>query len=391
VTTSTLPRLLILSSAVPETRPAGAHLLYRMLRGYPPSHILSIGPRTHPQSELLPSPYRYLAPAPSARLDHTRLAALKRSFESLGLVGRIPLSRVRAAVGDYEPDVVLTVMERRDYVDAAHRYCKAHRLPLIVIVHDRLESFDMVYRPFAAAQVARNADTYRFASARLCVSPEMVAHLREVYGAEGTVLYPIRSEGLQPRPAELSGRLVAPPSLTIAYCGALSYGYGRRLREVAPAMVRAGARIRIYSRDTEADWPEGVIFAGGMPADQLWAQVKRDCDAVWLPYAHDAFHRKLYSTHFPSKLTEYAALGMPLLISGPAEATGVRWGLRQASAVVTLADETVRSLEEAVAELRQDHARRVALAAAVTQVGAEFDPDAIRRQFVGIVKSVHRS
>jgi hypothetical protein len=380
---------LLLSSAVPETRLAGSLMLYRLLQGYPSDRILSLGPKPHSQSAILASEYRYLEPAPSARFDHTRFAQLKRSLQAIGLAGRIPLSRIAAAVGDYSPDVVVSVMERRDYVDAAHRFCEDRGVPLVLIIHDRLEWFDVVYPPFKRAQLAQNAATYRFASARLCVSPEMVACLGDFYGAPGTVLYPIRSDDLEARPAGASAQLVSPPAITIGYCGSLNYGYGLRIREAAPALVRGGARIRIYSRDAIADWPDGVTYVGAIPStEELWSRVKRECDAVWLPYSYDSHQRTLYTTHFPSKLTEYVALGMPVLITGPGIATGVKWGLRHPAASLTLADETMGELEQAARRLREEPSLRVSLAAASRGGDQEFDPRVIRRQFIDILRSV---
>jgi glycosyltransferase involved in cell wall biosynthesis len=302
----------------------------------------------------------------------------------MGLVGRIPMARIEAAVGSFAADVVLCVMERRDYLDAAHRYCLVQDLPLVVIVHDRLESFEVVYAPFRGTQLRRNGASYRFAKARLCVSPEMAARLADVYGAVGTVLYPIRSDDLQPRPTEASAHLVAPPALTIGYCGGLAYGYGQRIRETAPALVAAGAQIRIYSRDA-LDVPE-TTHMGAFPPDELWARVKRECDVVWLPYGYDAHHLLLYETHFPSKLTEYLALGMPVLISGPRQATGVKWGAAHPAAALTVADDTVDDLVRAVVRLRDDASFRTGLAAASAGGGREFEPETIRRVFIDVLR-----
>jgi hypothetical protein len=383
-----LPRLLILSGAVPETHLAGSLVLLRLLRDYPPRLLLAIGPKPRSESELLDCEYKYLAPAPSGRLNLTRFAQLKRSLESLGLAGRIPMRRIESAVGAFAPQVVLCVAERRDYVDAAERFCRSHALPLVLIVHDRLESFELVYPPFRRSQIRRNARSYRFASARLCVSPEMVEYLAVVYGARGTVLYPIRSDILQPRPAWVSATLVAPPALTIGYCGSLSYGYGRRIREAIPPLARAGARLRVYSRDLE-DVPGGT-HCGAIPGDEVWNRVKKECDAVWLPYGHDTHHRTLYTTHFPSKLTEYVALGMPMLITGPGDATGVKWGLAHPSAALTIADDTNETLEHAVCRLREDAGLRTSLAAGAVGGATEFHPDEIRRQFLEVLRSVAR-
>lgn len=380
------PRLLLLSAAVPETRLAGSLLLYRLLEQYPADRLLAVGPRTRADSELLRCEYRHLEPAPSARFDLTRFAQLKRSLESIGLVGHIPMKRIDAVVGTFAPDVVVSVMERRDYVDAAHRFCARRGLPLILIVHDRVESFDLVYPGFRRAQVARNAGTYRFASARLCVSPEMVASLEQMYGAPGTVLYPNRSVTLTPRAIDESAALKAPPVLTLGYAGSLAYGYGDRIRQVMPALAGHGVRLRIYSRDGIPEPIEGTEHLGGFPTtDVLWARVKNECDAVWLPYSHDAHYEPLYRTHFPSKLTEYMALGMPVVISGPRYATGVRWGLSHPTAALTIADESIDDLRRASAQLRDDTVGRTQLARESRGGDRDFDPVLIRELFLRVL------
>lgn len=383
------PRLLLLSAAVPETRLAGSVLLYRLLEQYPAERLLAVGPPTRAGSELLRCEYRHLKAAPSSRFDLTRFAQLKRSLESIGLVGRIPMARIDAVVGTFAPEVVVSVMERRDYVDAAHRFCATRGLPLVLIVHDRVESFDLVYPGFRRAQVALNAATYRFASARLCVSPEMASSLEQIYGAPGTVLYPNRSETLTARPVEESAALKAPPVLTLGYAGSLAYGYGHRIRQVMPALASNGVRLRIYSRDTIPEPIDGTEHLGGFPTtDELWARVKNECDAVWLPYSHDAHFEPLYRTHFPSKLTEYMALGMPVLISGPRYATGVRWGLSHPTAALTVADESIDDLRRAAAQLRDDAPARTQLARESRGGDRDFDPALIRDLFLRVLSNV---
>jgi hypothetical protein len=384
-----LPRLLLLSAAVPETRLAGSLLLYRLLEQYPAESLLAVGPRTRAGSELLRCEYRHLEPASSARFDLTRFAKVKRSLESIGLVGRIPMKRIDQAVGTFAPDVVVSVMERRDYVDAAHRFCAVRGLPLVLIVHDRMESFDLVYPGFRRAQVALNAGTYRFASARLCVSPEMASSLEQIYGAPGTVLYPNRSETLTARPIEESSVLKAGPVLTLGYAGSLAYGYGDRIRQLMPALASHGVRLRIYSRDAIPEPIEGTEHLGGFPTtDELWARVKQECDAVWLPYSYDAHYEPLYRTHFPSKLTEYMALGMPVLITGPKYATGVRWGQSHPTAAVTIADESIDDLLRASAQLRDDAAARSQLARESSGGDRDFDPVLIRERFLRVLTDV---
>ena len=377
----------MLSGAVPETRYAGSLLLYRLLQTYPPERLLAVGVKTNPDSALLSCAYRHLPPARSARLNLTRFAEAKRSLESVGLAGRIPDASVDASVDGFTPDVVVSVMERHDYMDAAYRFCRRRGLPLVLIVHDRLESFELVYAPFRQAQIDANARIYRFAADRLCVSQEMVDALTSVYGARGSVMYPNRSDDLTPRAPIESSELKSPPFLTIGYAGSLAYGYGDRLRELMPVLSNANIRLRIYSHDTSAATLAGATHAGGFPPAELWERVKGECDAVWLPYAHDDHHRALYATHFPSKLTEYMALGMPVIISGPAQATGVKWGMAHREATVTLPDADVDEIGSALERLRGDAALRVQIAERSRGSDRDFDPRQIRDQFLTVLRN----
>jgi hypothetical protein len=354
--------------------------------------LKAVGPWPQPSSETLACEYADLSPAASSRLDLTRLAELKRSLQAISPVGRIPDARVDGAVGDFQADVVVTVMERFDYVQAAHRFCRRRGLPLAVIVHDRLESFERVYPAFASAQIRRFAEVYRDAAVRFCISPEMEECLSVAYGAHGTVLYPNRSEELTARPVEDSAELKAPPQLTLGYAGAMNYGYRERIAEVMPMLADAGIALRVYSREAPPAI-KGVVYAGSFrrTAD-LWNRVKSECDAVWLPYSYSAEMRLLYETHFPSKLTEYLALGMPTLITGPAYATGVRWGLRNPDAALTLSDERPEQIREALVKFRETASLRKQLAAGSVSAGdRDFDPLRIREGFAQALADVAAS
>lgn len=378
------PRILVLSAAVPETWYAGSLLLYRLLQHYPADRLKAVGPAVQPGSDVLACDYAALRPAASSRLNLTRFAEINRSLQSVFGLGLIPQRRVERAVGPFRADVAVTVMERFDYVEAAHRYCRRHRVPLALIVHDRLESFDRVYRPFKAAQSRRIAGIYRDATVRFCISPEMEQCLAREYGARGTVLYPNRSDELTPRPAAESLTLKDPPKLTVAYAGAMSYGYGERIRELMPVLAKAGVQLRLFSRDDLVVPIPGVAYAGAFrDPKEIWQRIKSESDAVWLPYSHHPDMRSLYETHFPSKLTEYLALGMPVLITGPEYATGVRWGQRNPAATLTVAGSSSEAITAAVARLRDDASLRLQLAGTVTAAGnADFDPHAIRQRFL---------
>jgi glycosyltransferase involved in cell wall biosynthesis len=334
---------------------------------------------------------------PLQRLHTTRLAALKRSLDVFGITPNISPRQVRKLLGDFKPDLVVSVMEER-YVFAAGRYARSEKIPLVLIVHDKPELFDHILPWAKGRQIGSNAMLYKSAAARLNVSPEMERHLFELYGVPGEVMYPNRSEALGARPLEESRELKNPGLLTIGYAGSLAYGYGDQLRALAAAFRGSGIRLRVYGSEPAADDPlvtdftDVVTIAGRSPTpEQVWPRIQAECDAVILPYSWSAAGTsvELYRTHFPSKLPEYLALGMPVIVMGPAFATGVAWGARNPEAVVLLDDQDPTNWVRTLEAMRGDGDRRVKLAAAAGVAGdRDFNPVRIREGFVGKLKEV---
>src|SRR6266571_2532308 len=385
------PRLAIISVALPETRFAGSLLLYRLLRNYPANRLIVMGPATHPDSEVLSTPYYFIPENMTARLNRTRFSRFKRSLEAIGLVDRLPLTIAKKHANGFQPEVVLSVMERRDYTDLAFRFSREQKIPLVLIIHDLVEQFEPVYSWAATAQRRRYAEIYKSAHARLCVSPILRDRLEKLYRAPGTVLYPIRSESITPRPPEDSLKLKDPPFLTLGYAGSLSYGYGDQISIMGRLLPKVRAKLRIYSRDTPPERIDGIEYVGYDAPEKTWDKVKRDADATLLVYSWSNDWRDLSETHFPSKLPEYLALEMPLMIVGPPYAAGVSWGLRHPEAAITITDQSEASFTGACSLLRESAAKRQELAASAVVSGEkDFAPSLLREIFYDSLFSAAR-
>jgi glycosyltransferase involved in cell wall biosynthesis len=456
------PRVLVLSDEVPQTVSAGAILLYRLFRGYgkqakladqetkrprdeetklgsggqaEPVHfekenfdisknegeakLFVIGPKAHAGAELLDCPYRELR-MPLRRLETSRFNVHKRSLQALGIIPLPSHRKILRMLGDFRPEVIVTVMQGTPFICLAERTARKLGVPLVLIVHDLNEEFEQVFPWAKQALFETNRRVYRSAARRLCVSPEMAKHLEQRYGVPGEVMYPNRSEELQPRAAELSltlraaadqrtkglrdekekgsewheaqgerqeedealrgqgdgpsgsenlrvgeeqatggsehtpsglrhtGRALTKNSLpatsnspqastplTLGYAGSLAYGYGEALVDLIPVLREVGARILISTPRPPEKLKallEATDVVEWMPhwADiiEMWRTMQGRADVMILPYSNPAESSELlYRTHFPSKLTEYLALGMPVVVSGPEFATGVRWAL----------------------------------------------------------------
>ncbi|MEO8276036.1 MAG: hypothetical protein ABI639_07435 [Thermoanaerobaculia bacterium] len=286
--------------------------------------------------------------------------------------------------------MVLSVMQHAAYYDTAWRFAKSRGIPLVVIVHDVNEQFEPVLPIAVAAMRRRDGKFYRFASKRLCVSPQMERLCAELYDVGGDVMYPNRSEELMPRPIEASAKLRSHGRLTVGFVGNPNYGYGDELLRLLPAFRSSCARIILFGHPPAGacrpllDAADCVDFRGFRPAMEAWRAVQEECDAVILPYPNPAGRmERLYRHHFPSKLTEYLGLGMPVIVTGPEYCAGVSWASRWPDSALVWSGSDPKELGVELARLRDQAERRVALAkGALTSGNAEFDPNRIKEEFL---------
>ena len=382
------PRLLVLSDEGPQTCSAGGIQLYRLLHHYSSSSLFVVSRSEPPRAQRLACEYRTLR-TPWHRFEQSRLHRWKRSLRAFGLVPPVFAGQVDRLLGGFSPELVLCVMQHACYYETAWRFARARRLPLVVVVHDVNEQFEPVLPLAAHAVRRRDGAFYRFASRRLCVSPEMERLCRERYGVPGDVLYPIRGGDLLPRPVAEAGALKRPPGLTLGFVGNLNYGYGDELLRLCSSLRSSGTRLVIFSSPPGASCSallearDIVDFRGFAPAEQAWAAVKSECDAVILPYPNPAGRMEaLYRFHFPSKLPEYLALGIPVIVTGPDYATGVSWALNNPGSAVAWTGVDPLGLARLLIDLRDNSELRLRLADGALSAGASaFDPACIEAEF----------
>jgi glycosyltransferase involved in cell wall biosynthesis len=303
----------------------------------------------------------------------------------------VPVAEVDARLDGFEPEVVLCVMQRSSYYEIAWNYARVRGLPLVVIVHDVNGEWESVFAFARPAQRSRDGAFYRYAARRLCISPEMEQLCAQLYGARGEVQYPNRSVALLPRPPKESLELKRPGCLTVGFVGNLNYGYGNELIRLLPAFRAAQARLVVFSQPPGGsaaallEAKDCVDYRGFLPTpEEAWAATKRDCDAVILPYPNPAgTMEQLVRHHFPSKLPEYLALGMPVVVSGPKYATGVRWALQNPEAVAACIAPEPEALRQVLERLHLDASWRSTLATSGVLAGnSDFDPTKIKKNFL---------
>ena len=375
------PHLCIISQEIPHLKAAGAILLFRLLESWPSERLTVYGPPPPAGAGILRCAYHQFRPA-TEKLHYSRFAPLAPPLSWILPIGEPACSLPRNSV-------VLSVMQSSAYYRSAWAVARRNEVPLALIIHDDPEEIEPVKWWSRGMLRHFNARTFRAAKVRFCISPQMCASLEARYGAKSALLYPNRSRKIIARRKDLNFALRRKSGLVIGYAGTLAYGYGQRLEQLLPMLRRHGVILRIYSRQRPWFVADGVEYAGGEP-DHVWPRVQADCDAVILPYAGPEHgHATLYETHFPSKLPEYLALGMPVIITGPAYATGVQWGLGHPDACIVVANEAPETWRPVLARLStQAHYRCELAENARAAANGEFDPDQIETFFTTTLRGL---
>jgi len=377
------PRVLVLTREIPQSVNAGSQQLFRVFKDYPADRLLVVGPPVPAGAECLPCRYETFVP----RIDrwvNTRFHELVNLANALGVVPDEAETRVSRLVGDFRPDVVFTVMDLFSFYQTAWRYARRQRIPLVTLTMDDPMHFQKVARWAKPIQKRAVRRIYGDASLSLGVSREMAAWIGGEFGKPTRAFYFGPPEGLHPRDPAVNGTLRNPSGLTVGFAGSLHF-YGRELQRLMPAFEQTGTKLHFYGQKTR-DLPDSpaVVDRGLWPIENLWKTVQSECDALILPYPGGGWLENVFRTHFPTKLSEYLWQGMPVMITGPSYATGLRWGLEHPTACRALVEPQPDEMAHLLLRLRDKSEEREQLGRAAVRVARhEFDPVAIRQAFQG--------
>ena len=373
-----LPRLLYVGDVPVESSYHGSALLYRLLQDYPADQLRIVETnlvRSLPERRLPGVAYAELHLGHPRPL-YTRFARGYRAWLTWRAAGR--QRRLPSLLPGFRPQAVLTVTHGFAWRTAA-RFAAQHHLPLHLICHDdlpRLADLPVRFRGGLDREFRR---VYRQAASRLCVSPFMRDAYRERYGAEGEVLYPSRAADCPDHAAPPGHLLESKATLTGAYAGSInSEGYARAVRQLAHGLAALGGRLLLFGplRPDELQ-SRGLnlpnVIAGGLvPFRELIERCRADADFLFVPMSFEPADRPNMELSFPSKLTDYTASGLPLLIWGPPGCSAVRW-VRDNPGVAELVEtDEPAALLPALRRLGENPAHRFQLAEQALALGRQF-------------------
>jgi len=380
-----LPRLVYISDVPLESHMHGSLLMYRLLQRYPAERLRVL---------------EVLAVSNRSR----RLADV--SYSSVGtLVGRARSTRFSAFVDTFclppllscpwpldvfwpgfKPQAVLTVGHGAGCL-VASRYALNRRLPLHLVAHDDVRRFlptsasrNWTERKFAAA--------YQYASSRLCVSPKLEQVYCERYGVSGSVLYPASGDDTPVFETPSEGPGLGQP-FTIAFAGnVFSLGQLQLLVKASEMLARMGGKLLLFgpherSRLEAAGMNLAVtVLRGTLKSVDLIEVMRLEAHALLLPWTFEPNEVVELSLSFPSKLTDYMATGLPILVWGPRDNPVDAWMKEVPETMVGITDALPESFLQALASLAGDKGRRLKFGQRSLAAGKRFfSPDVAARKF----------
>lgn len=380
VTAAALPRLLYVGDVAVEESVAGSTLLYRLLQNYPASRLSIAEGNLHASrpDRRLPGVSYIEFKVGTERLLRTRFHSLYSSV--LHLTAKARARRLDEIVQEFQPEAILTVAHGYSWLTAAS-LAKSLAVPLHLIVHDDWASIQKSVLPSPVHKsVERHfGEVYRAATTRLCVSPYMVEDFARRYGASGSVLYPSRAADVPEYDAPPASRRTVEKKLVFAFAGTINTrGYAESMRALTSALEETGGELFVYSnltaegiKDCGLD-KDHVTVHSLLPFRELLESLRREVDVLFVPMSFAAEDLPNMQVAFPSKLADYTAVGLPLLIWGPPSSSAVRWGLENSGVAEVVERPEIEALKAAVLKLMHDTTRRQALAQTALTKGREF-------------------
>ncbi len=370
-----LPRLLYIGDVPVEASYHGSALLHRLLADYPAENltILETAKQSDPKRRL-PNVDYFALPIGNARWLNTRFHPYAVALFTYK--GKRFAPRISNSVNRFDFESILTVGHGFGWLAAAE-VAKKCKLPLHLIIHDdwpRVADVAPRFRPWLDEQFRR---VYRQAQSRMCVSPAMGRFYEGLYGKQAKVIFPSRSsdcpcfENPPPRLAHNEG------PFTVVFAGTInSNGYIEALTALQTALKEVAGHLLIFGPLTREEAmrlglnDDHTEIRGLIDSRKLISKLREEADALFVPMSFSAADRGNMEMAFPSKVADYTAVGLPLLIYGPAYCSAVVWGRENADIAEIVESKT--ELGEAVTRLAADSELRVALGKRALEVGQKY-------------------
>jgi hypothetical protein len=302
-------------------------------------------------------------------------------------------------VKTFQPEAILTVAHGLSWITAAE-LAKKHNLSLHLIVHDEWTSYAAVVPKLKNTIKKVFGDIYNQANSRLCVSPYMQEFYEKQYDVKGCVLYPSRAKDVLVFEQPPDRLLKSSTSLNFAYAGSISStAYANSLISLAKVLEKTGNRLVIYSPLSQESINQiglnqpNITTHSLIPSQQLIHTLREKADVLFEPMSFEEEDRPNMEMSFPSKLTDYTAIGLPLLVWGPAYCSAVRWAKENPGVAELVENQEMTDLAHSIKKLAESSEYRYKLATNALKMGFNYFSHAniIQHFYQSITQKSHKS
>jgi hypothetical protein len=111
-------------------------------------------------------------------------------------------------------------------------------------------------------------------------------------------------------------------------------------------------------------------------------RVSETSDALFLPTSFESAEQTDMATLFPSKLADYTAIGLPVLVWAPRYSSAARWVTENQGAAELITDPDPTALREPIIRLKNpEYAAKIASAGVAAGI-RDFSATTIRKRFM---------
>ncbi|MCS7063948.1 MAG: hypothetical protein NZM04_07920 [Methylacidiphilales bacterium] len=204
----------------------------------------------------------------------------------------------------------------------------------------------------------------------------MAEIFQKEYRCKTDILLPSRSylhhEYTTPSPTTLKNSF----PLTIAFAGSIWHFYAEMIKLIANSLIKLGGEIHIYSDLTHKSYLEfgfnqhpNIFIKGYLPHPQIIDTLRNSAHALYSPLTFSPNDDNSRFC-FPSKLADYTAVGLPIILHGPPYSSQIKWASQYSDAFIIIDDLNVENIRQSIVRLQNPEIRR-SLAQKIIAIGKE--------------------
>jgi hypothetical protein len=353
-----LPCALYIADVPVRATHHGSALIYRLFESYPANKLIIYESQLS-KSNISSEPrlpgvsYYYLKPL-LRRFFRTRLAVQAR-FLSL-LLTPYYLRSIFKSIDRHQVECVVTVTNGSLWF-LAFLYAKSRSIPLYLICHDDiLRSTSSSLK--RGLYFNRLSQAFNYSSTTFVVCDLMGKFYSRLFHKKTCTLWPSRSITCTPPSLRTYSQDIGERNRVTGYAGTInSVEYASMLKSLALVLDKLNIKIHIYGPHTASSLQalglEGpnIVCRGNYNSDELIPILQQEVDILYVPVPFGNENKHLARYSFPSKLTEYTRVGVPLLVQAPEYSSLASWIRSNPRSAYWVNNLSLESLQDAVVSL----------------------------------------